>query len=187
MGGSRDTGRRASDSMRMSRSAVCLSLVVGWVGWGSAGAATSRAWDGFPPEGTPFLLVHAGYSVCLTALADGRSEGQPCEWETPAAAQRWRHERGQLINEASGACLLAPGLVPCEEASRFDVAYDLLEERLTLGQVLPPRAVECFLVREEWRAEAPTPRYPLGFAPLGPGGCGGAPAQSRWVIIPVHS
>jgi hypothetical protein len=184
----------------MFRSGVYLSMVVGCMGWGRSEATpgsgwagppslgVERVWDGFPPEGTEFLLINAGYSVCLTAMADGRGEGLPCDWEDPGPWQRWRHEQGRLVSVASGACLLAPGLTSCEEATRFDVSYDLLEERLLLGRLQPPRAAGCFLVREEWGGgDAPSARYPLGFAPLGPGGCGESPLPSKWVIIPVHS
>ena len=167
--------------MSMTWRVAWLAWLVVGLGAGDSRAAVTREKvprGGFPAEGVEFLVVSPGLGVCLS-LGRGRmgpvGVGRPCEWEAPGAAQRWRYHAGQLVNGASGECLLAASLAPCAQGGEgAGVSYELLAQRLVLDT---PGGAGCFALEE--------PGLRLGLFPLEARECGAEHVASKWMLVPL--
>ena len=164
----------------------CLSVVL-WV----LSATSAEARGGFPSSEREFVLVNAGFNVCLTAVPERLAgEGKPCSWEDVPAEQRWRYEGRQLVNVGTGLCLLAPELVPCGDVAEADLSYNLLTQHLVLQQPAVGEAASCHVLTVGFESEPDVPgfslRYLLGREPLESGvDCLPTQPTSRWVVIPL--
>lgn len=168
------------------KSVPCLSVVLLVL---SAWSAEARG--GFPSPEREFLLVNAGFNVCLTAVPGlDVGEGQPCGWEAVPAEQRWRYEGRQLVNVGTGQCLLAPDLVPCVTVSDADLSYNLLTQHLVLKQPSVSASASCHVLTVGFESE-PDPagvtlHYVLGREPLESSvDCVPTQPTSRWVVLPL--
>ncbi len=131
-------------------------------------------------------MVSPGLEVCLSSSRGKFTQvgvGRPCEWEAPGAEQRWRYHAGQLVNVASGGCLLAESLGPCEEAvsTRGRVSYELLAQRLVWDG--PREGAGCFVLLPA--AGGPEGTVPLGLAALDSRACGAEHVASKWMLVPL--